>query len=65
MRTTVALDDRLIARAQELTGIAEKSALIDKALRSLVEYEAGMRLARLGGTMPDIEAPPRRRFPPE
>lgn len=62
MRTTVALDDELVAKAQEYTGITEKSALIREALRSLVAREAARRLARLGGTEPDLVAPPRRRF---
>jgi Arc/MetJ family transcription regulator len=64
MRTTVALDDELLAKAQEYTGIKEKSALLNEALRQLVQREAGLRLARLGGTMPGLKAPPRRRFDP-
>ena len=65
MRTTVTLDDALVARAQFLTGVKEKSALINAALTALVQREAARRLARLGGTMPDVELPPRRRFDPE
>ena len=62
MRTTIALDDKLVADAQACTGIKEKSALVHRALRELVEREAARRLARLGGTEPDLVAPPRRRF---
>lgn len=62
MRTTVTLDDELVARAQEYTGITEKSELIRYALRQLVAREAARRLAKLGGTMPDLEDIPRRRF---
>lgn len=62
MRTTVTLDDDLIERAQEYTGLKEKSAVIREALRTLVAREAARRLALLGGTEPDAEAPPRRRF---
>lgn len=62
MRTTLALDDDLLATAQSYTGIKEKSALVNEALRSLVAREAARRLARLGGTEPDLVAPPRRRF---
>lgn len=62
MRTTVTIDDELMARAQEITGITEKSALIREALKQLVALEAGRRLAKLGGTMPDLEQIPRRRF---
>ena len=61
MRTTVALDDDLVARAQEYTGIKEKSALLHEALKSLVAREAGRRLALLGGSQPDFVAAPRRR----
>ena len=62
MRTTIALDDALVAQAQEYTGITEKSALVREALKRLVEWEASRRLARLGGTEPGFVAPPRRRF---
>ena len=48
MRTTIALDDELLARAQEYTGIKEKSALVHEALKSLVAREAGRRLAAMG-----------------
>ncbi len=62
MRTTLVLDDDLLAKAEEYTGIKEKSALIREALKALVEREASRRLARLGGTEPDLVAPPRRRL---
>jgi Arc/MetJ family transcription regulator len=62
MRTTLALDDDLVARAQEYTGLQEKSALIREALRALIEREASRRLARLGGTEPDLVPIPRRRM---
>jgi Arc/MetJ family transcription regulator len=61
MRTTVTLDDTLMARAEELTGIKEKPALLREALTALVQREAARRLARLGGTMPGFELPPRER----
>ncbi len=61
MRTTLALDDELLAEAQALTGLTEKSALVREALRALVQRESARRLARLGGTMPDFETTPRRR----
>jgi len=61
MRTTLALDDELLARAQALTGITEKSSLVRDALKALIERESARRLARLGGSEPLIEAPPRRR----
>ena len=61
MRTTVALDDELLARAEQLTNVHERSALLREALKALIEREAARRLARLGGTIPDAKAPPRRR----
>jgi Arc/MetJ family transcription regulator len=65
MRTTIAIDDELLKKAQDYTGIEEKSALIREALKRLIAQEAGRRLAKLGGTAPDFVAPPRRRFPPK
>jgi Arc/MetJ family transcription regulator len=62
MRTTLALDDDLVAAAQSFTGITEKSALVRAGLKALIEREAAQRLARLGGSEPDLVAPPRRRF---
>lgn len=62
MRTTITVDDELVAKAQAYTGIQEKSALVREALKALVEREAARRLARLGGTEPDVR-PIRRRRP--
>ena len=61
MRTTVTLDDNLLARAQELTGIRERSALIREAVELLVRIESGRQLAALGGSDPGAEAAPRSR----
>ncbi len=61
MRTTLTLDDELVADAQELTGLQEKSALVREALKALVQREAARRLARLGGIAPDLVVPRRRR----
>jgi Arc/MetJ family transcription regulator len=61
MRTTLALDDELIAKAQAFTGVKEKSILVREALKALIERESARRLARLGGSEPDLVAPPRRR----
>ena len=61
MRTTLALDDTLLANAQGLTGITEKSALVREALKALIARESAARLARLGGSQPDLAVPPRRR----
>ncbi len=63
MRTTITIDDELFADAQELTGIKEKSALVNASLKALVEREAARRLARLGGSQPHLKPIPRRRPP--
>jgi Arc/MetJ family transcription regulator len=65
MRTTVSLDDELLADAHEYTGIKERSALVNEALRALVQREAARRLARLGGSQPELKPIPRRRPPKE
>jgi Arc/MetJ family transcription regulator len=61
MRTTLALDDKLLEKAEFYTGINEKSALVREALKALVEREAARRLARLGGSEPYLKKIPRRR----
>jgi len=62
MRTTVALDDELVAKAQFYTGISERAALLREALRALVQREAARRLAQLGGSEPDLRPVRRRRL---
>jgi Arc/MetJ family transcription regulator len=63
MRTTVNLDEELLATASEYTGIKERSTLLRMGLESLIALEAGKRLVALGGTVPDLAPPPRRRPP--
>lgn len=60
MRTTIVLDDELLAKAQALTPIQEKSSLVKEALKALIERESAKRLANLGGSEPQLEAIPRR-----
>ncbi|MEQ1865823.1 MAG: type II toxin-antitoxin system VapB family antitoxin [Micropepsaceae bacterium] len=64
MRTTIALDDDLVAEAQSFTGLTEKSSLVREALKALIERESARRLARLGGSERRLKAPPRRRPKP-
>ncbi len=61
MRTTITIDDDLLAEAAAYTGVKERTELIRLALRSLVEREAARRLALLGGSEPQLKIPPRRR----
>jgi Arc/MetJ family transcription regulator len=61
VRTTVTIDDELLARATELTGITERSALLRDGLETLIRVESAKRLAALGGSDSDAIAAPRRR----
>jgi len=61
MRTTLNLDDTLLDEARRLTGMRERTALIHEGLRALIERESARRLARLGGSEPDLESVTRRR----
>ncbi len=61
MRTTLILDDDLIARARELTGVEEKTKLIHMGLEALVQRAAAKRLSALGGTMKNFTVAPRDR----
>jgi Arc/MetJ family transcription regulator len=61
VRTTIALDDELLAKAQAFTGLNEKSALVREALKALIERESARWLAKLGGSEPHLTPPPRRR----
>lgn len=64
MRTTVNLDEALLAEAQRMTGLRERTALIREGLRALIERESARRLARLGGSDPAVQPIPRRRGEP-
>ena len=61
MRTTVNLDDELIAEARQVTGITGRTRLLHEGLHALVERESARRLARLGGTQPELDRVKRRR----
>jgi len=63
MRTTINIDDELIRRAAELTGIKEKTTLVRLGLESLIAQQAAIRLAKLGGTQKGLKPIPRRRMP--
>ncbi|MCX7228300.1 MAG: type II toxin-antitoxin system VapB family antitoxin [Burkholderiales bacterium] len=61
MRTTINIDDELMAKAAKLTGPMDRTALLSEALKALIERESARRLARLGGTQPMLKVAPRRR----
>ena len=54
MRTTLNIDDDLLAEAQRVSLLTEKVALVREGLRALIERESARRLAKLGGTFPLI-----------
>jgi Arc/MetJ family transcription regulator len=61
MRTTINIDDALLAKASKLAGPLDRSAVVHEGLKALIERESARRLARLGGSQPALKAPPRRR----
>jgi Arc/MetJ family transcription regulator len=63
MRTTLNIEDDLIAKASKMTGIKEKTRLVRLGLESLIARESGKRLAKLGGTEKQLKSVPRRRIP--
>jgi Arc/MetJ family transcription regulator len=64
MRITLARDDDLVAEAEALTGVKERTALVCEALQALIEQESARRLARLGGSDATAEVGRRRRPDP-
>jgi Arc/MetJ family transcription regulator len=64
MRTTLILDDGLIERARNLTGIKEKTALVHRSLELLIARESARQLANLGATAPRMKTIKRRRSKP-
>jgi hypothetical protein len=63
MRTTITLDDEVLESLRESTGIRETSVLVRQAMIEMRQRIAAQRLIALGGTMPNLKAPPRRRPP--
>jgi Arc/MetJ family transcription regulator len=61
MRTTLIIDDELLAKAQQLTGLREKTAVLHAGLQALIAREKARRLAALGGTERSLKPIPRRR----
>jgi len=61
MRTTVTIDDKLLEKAREYSGVKETSTLLRMGLEAYVQREAAIRLAKMGGTQPGLEYIPRRR----
>lgn len=64
MRTTLNIEDELFAKAQRVSGLKERAALVQEALRALIERESARHLARLGGTEPQLQPVPRHQSDP-
>lgn len=60
MRTTLNIEDDLLAKAQRVSGLKERTAVVREGLKALIERESARRLARLGGTEPQLSRVPRR-----
>ena len=65
MRTTLNIDEHLLEKAAELTGIKEKTSLVRLGLEALISKKAALRLANLGGSEKQLQLPPRRRSTPK
>jgi Arc/MetJ family transcription regulator len=61
MRTTLHIDDALLAKAARLSGLKTKTDVVRAGLEALISRESARRLAALGGTQPRLRAVPRRR----
>ena len=62
MRTTVNLDDELLVKAAELTGVSDTAALLNQGLQTLIRLESARKLKQLGGTDTSATHAPRRAF---
>lgn len=60
MRTTINIDDELLAKAIKLMGPVDRTAVLSEGLKALIERESAKRLARMGGAQPALKPAPRR-----
>ena len=51
MRTNIVLDEALVEKAQELTGIKTKRAIVDEALRMLIRLHEQAEVRQLRGQL--------------
>lgn len=63
MRTTLDIDEELLEKARQLSGLQGKTAILHAGLRALIARESARRLAALGGSEPGLKPVPRRRTP--
>jgi Arc/MetJ family transcription regulator len=62
MRSTFTIEDKLLAEAKKSSGLSSTKDVIHVALTQMIQRDAALRLAKLGGKMPSFKAPPRRQF---
>lgn len=62
MRTTLNIDDAMLSKASQLTGVTEKTSLVRLGLQALIAQESAKRLSKLGGTETKLQVSPRRRM---
>lgn len=60
MRITLNIDDALYAKTAKLSGIEDKSALLNEGLITLIGRESAGCLAVSGSSEPDLQPIPRR-----
>ena len=65
MRTTITIDDFLFESAASVVGEKNVSALVTKALKSLIATESKKRILRLSGKAPTFSIPERVNRNPE
>jgi Arc/MetJ family transcription regulator len=61
MRTTLNIDEKLLERATQLSGLREKTAVLHAGLKALIQQESARKLAALGGSDRRLKSIPRRR----
>ena len=61
MRMTLNIDDELMAGAQRISGLTEKTAVVREGLMAMIERDSARRLARLGASESQLKSAPRRR----
>ena len=60
MRTTLNIDESILKKASDLSGIKEKTQLLHEGLKALIAKQSALRLSKLGGTSPKLKNIPRR-----
>ncbi len=62
MRTTLNIEDSLLKKVAQLTGIEEKTTLVRLGLEALLSLETSKRLGKLGATEKQLKQIPRRKI---